>query len=282
MFSIKDLFSIFRRPSASPKTHQTYYLSLCCIIKDENQYLEEWIDYHQKIGVEHFFIYDNGSAVPIRETMKTLASGAPVTVIEMPGKNKHIKAYQHCLDKFGATSNWIGFIDTDEFIVPKTDSASLAEFLRDYESFGGLGLSWLIFGSNGHIQKPDGRQLANFTKRSDVSFSPNRHIKSIVQPRFVQSAFKSHCFKYKQGYTCVNEHYTPIDGQTADVSVDKIQLNHYYCRSLEEYHQKVTRGISDTKRKRKLEEFHYHDLESNLVEDTTILNILDKLNGGIK
>ena len=35
-----------------------YFLSLCCIIKDE-KYLEEFIIYHHIVGVEHFYIYDN-------------------------------------------------------------------------------------------------------------------------------------------------------------------------------------------------------------------------------
>lgn len=278
MFSVLDkiykFFGIARYPQIPPT-----YLSLCCIVKDENDYLPEWIDYHQKIGVEHFFIYDNGSQVPIRTSIAAMNGSDNITVIEMPGKNQHINAYQHCLDWFGNSSTWIGFIDVDEFIVPKTDTSSLPEFLKDYESYGGLGLSWLVFGSSGHIEKPVGSQLKNFTKRSDINFVPNRHIKSIVQPKFVQSAFKSHCFKYKPGYFCVNEHYTPIEGATADVSVQKIQLNHYYCRSLEEFHQKMRRGISDTKRKRKLDEFHAHDSESNAIEDTTILEVLDKLGG---
>ena len=35
-----------------------YFLSVCCIIKNE-RYLEEFIIYHHIIGVEHFYIYDN-------------------------------------------------------------------------------------------------------------------------------------------------------------------------------------------------------------------------------
>ena len=37
------------------------YLSLCLITKDEHLYLPEWLDWHRKLGVEHFYIYDNGT-----------------------------------------------------------------------------------------------------------------------------------------------------------------------------------------------------------------------------
>ncbi|SDF87844.1 Glycosyltransferase family 92 [Dyadobacter soli] len=277
MFSIQKLLSKFRSSDIDQKAEPEYYLSVCCIVKDENDYLPEWLDYHRKIGAGHCYIYDNGSKTPVKELIDALGYAGFVTVTRIPGQNMHVKAYQHCLDNFGYKSRWIAFIDMDEFIVPKNESANLPEFLEKYENYGGLGLSWLIFGSNNHISKPAGSQLQNFTRRSEISFPPNRHIKSIVQPRHVRSAYKSHCFKFKPGFSCVNEHFVPIEEAVADVSVDTIQLNHYYCRSLEEYHQKMERGISDTKRKRKLEEFHNHDNESNAVEDTTILRILEKL-----
>lgn len=277
MFSLKNLLSKFRSDNAEQPTDPEFYLSVCCIVKDENDYLPEWLDYHRKIGAEHFYIYDNGSKIPVKDIVQTIGYEQFVTVTSIPGQNMHVKAYQHCIDNFGCNSKWIAFIDMDEFIVPKNETASLPQLLKKYEDYGGLGMSWLIFGSNHHIDKPAGSQLENFTRRSEVTFPPNRHIKSIVQPRHVQAAFKSHYFKFKPGFACVNEHFIPIEEALADVSVDTIQLNHYYCRSLEEYRQKVERGISDTKRKRKLEEFHNHDRESNVVEDRTILAVLDKL-----
>ena len=45
-----------------------YFLSLCCIIKDE-RYLEEFIIYYNLLGVEHFYIYDNESNYKISERL---------------------------------------------------------------------------------------------------------------------------------------------------------------------------------------------------------------------
>ncbi|WP_019945201.1 glycosyltransferase family 2 protein [Dyadobacter beijingensis] len=277
MFSIKNLISTLKGANVGQPAEPEYYLAVCCIVKNENDYLREWLEYHRKIGVEHFFIYDNGSEIPVEETVNTLGFNSFATVIEMPGKRKQVKAYQHCIDRFGKRARWIAFIDMDEFIVPKTDDVHLPKLLEKYENYGGLGVSWLIFGSNNHQRKPAGSQLENFTKRAEVDFLPNRHIKSIVQPQHVRAADMAHCFYYKQGFFCVNEHFMPIPHATADPSVDFIQLNHYYCRSFQEYHQKVARGNADTKRKRKLEEFHNHDRDANAVVDTTILDILKRL-----
>jgi hypothetical protein len=273
-----NIFNPFARKTVSSIPHNSFYFSICCIVKDENEYLEEWIRYHLTVGAAHFFIYDNGSEIPVKDSVQRFGLDQYVTIIDYPGKNKHVKAYNHCLKHFGASSKWIAFIDVDEFLVPKNEEYSLPEFLKDYEPYGGLGVNWLIFGSSGRQKKSDLSQLESFTLRSEPDFLPNSHIKSIVQPKYVKSALKSHCFIYVTGQNCVNENFEIVPDSFSPNSTHKIQLNHYYCRSLEEYHAKIKRGISDTKRERKLEEFHYHNEASNKVEDTTILEILRSKN----
>ncbi|KAA6439138.1 hypothetical protein FEM33_12710 [Dyadobacter flavalbus] len=47
-----------------------HYLTICCIVKDENESLEEWINYHRKIGVQQFYIYDNESKKSVKQTLQ--------------------------------------------------------------------------------------------------------------------------------------------------------------------------------------------------------------------
>lgn len=37
--------------------HCRYYLSIGAIFKDEARFLDEWIEFHLGIGVEHFYLY---------------------------------------------------------------------------------------------------------------------------------------------------------------------------------------------------------------------------------
>ena len=75
-----------------------YKTIICAILKDETPYLEEWIKHHLAIGVEHFVLYDNNSAIPIRETLKTYIRTGDVEVIECPiVESPQLKAYNHCL-----------------------------------------------------------------------------------------------------------------------------------------------------------------------------------------
>ena len=58
-----------------------YYLALCCIIKDEKiEYVREWLDFHSLIGVEKFFLYDNQSQVPLRQSLKSYVAQGKVTI----------------------------------------------------------------------------------------------------------------------------------------------------------------------------------------------------------
>ena len=273
---LKKIIERFWSGNNNQQTDEVYDLCLCCIVKDENDYLAEWINYHLKTGVQHFYIYDNGSIVSIASTIKQLNLLPYVTVISMPGKARQVKAYWHCIQNFGKNAKWIGFIDTDEFIVAKTTRGNIVNFLKDYAQYGGLGINWLIFGSNGNVEKTGRPQLESFTKRSDESFSVNRHIKNIVQPQYVAAVMGAHHFAFKGDKYLVNENFIKVDGSFSDVSVSKIQLNHYYCRSLAEYDAKIKRGYGDTSKKRTLDEFYYHDADSNKVTDTTILELFPK------
>ncbi|WP_184543775.1 glycosyltransferase family 92 protein [Mucilaginibacter sp. FT3.2] len=251
-----------------------YRLAVCAIVKDENGYLAEWIGYHAGIGVEHFYLYDNGSRIPIVETLAELGLTHLATVRTYRGVAVQAKAYSDCIRRFGSESRWMAFIDVDEFIVPKNDGNNVADLLASYEEYGGIGMNWLVFGSSGHLARTNRPQLESFQMRSDANFSVNRHIKSIVQPRYVRKAANPHYFKFKKGKFTVSERFERIPHSFSDVSTELIQLNHYYCRSLEEYQDKIARGLADDGRRRDIAEFYYHDKDSNKVRDTTILDIL--------
>ncbi len=255
------------------------YLSLCLMFKDENQYLEEWFLYHLLLGVERFYIYDNGSRINARETLRPYVEQGRVIVLDIAGKGAQLAAYDHFLKTFAKETFWAGFIDTDEFLVPKT-CKDLRVFLQDYEKNAGLSVNWLIFGSNGHKTRPDGGQILNYAVRTPFEMPENQTVKSIVRPDTVIIPHSPHHFIYKEGYCCVNEQgYSNYD-QVAPFSAERIQLNHYWCRSEEELEQKFSRGRGDggTAYERKL--FEYYNQQA-IIEDKAILNLLQaKLSPG--
>lgn len=248
------------------------YLSLCLICKDENQYLQEWVDYHILAGVERFYIYDNDSQIPVRETLAEYIQKGWVVVMEIHGRPKQLNAYDHCISVFGKQSRWIGFIDTDEYLVPKK-TLDLKDVLKEYEEFGGLAVSSYFFGSNGHRTPPPGGQIISYRMRADEAFVENKLVKSIVQPEKILFAHTPHDFIYQQDAFGVNEEKKFLDNQAFPHHSAVIQLNHYYCRSLAEIDQKISRGRGDTTAAWKRNRFDATNTMS-VYEDTTIIDLV--------
>jgi hypothetical protein len=236
--------SAYCLPSRESKGKAMKYLGLCAIVKDEDPFLEEWICHHALLGVEAFIIYDNGSAYPVRERLRPYMHGSFLTVVNIRGKGRQMIAYNHCLNSFGRHFRWLGFLDLDEYAVPKRTN-DLRVLLQDYEDAAALGLGWQWFGTSGHKTRPRGTQLENYVLALDNDHW-RRHIKSFVWPRGVAGMWSPHFAVPFQGGHTVNERHEPVDGAvSASFSADHGQINHYYYRSWQDYYEKMLRGLPD-------------------------------------
>lgn len=257
--------------------HKMDYLSLCLIHKDENEYLEEWVRYHRLIGVERFYIYDNDSQLSPDDDLRPFVEEGLVHLLPIHGKAQQMAAYDHCLREFGQQSRWIGFVDTDEFILPKT-ATDLRTFLQNYEDFGGLAINCPIFGSSGHINKPAEGQIASYHLRTPWGLPENRLVKSIVQPAQVVLPFSPHHFLYKENAWCVNESGSRVDKMRIPPAAEKVQINHYWCRSAEEHERKLSRGRGDGGVPYDNDRYPYYDRLA-VIEDHQINDLLVKITG---
>ncbi len=256
------------------------YLALCCIAKDEDASLREWICYHSLLGVEHFIIYDNFSAYPIRHRLKEFGAQKNITLLVLPGQAMQMQAYQHCLDNFGEQFKWIGFLDLDEFVCLKKDD-DLRVFLSEYENYAGLALNWRLFGSNVHIQKPAGPVIANYTQAYPEKAQIHLHVKSFVQPARTFSVSRPHNFLYKPGEFCVNARHRPLPSDTpfSQPEYGSAWINHYYFKSQQDWEEKLLRGRSDTaleSLRRQYGDFYIQFAEP-WQDETTILRRLPEL-----
>ena len=75
---------------------------IVCIVKDEADYLEEWLAYHFALGVDHVLLYDNGSTDGSATLLKTYQNHGLVTVIDWPLGGAQLAAYNHALRFLGA------------------------------------------------------------------------------------------------------------------------------------------------------------------------------------
>jgi hypothetical protein len=241
-----------------------YFLSVCCIIKNE-RYLEEFIIYHHIVGVEHFYIYDNESDRPISDRLKNFYFERLCTVINFPGKNQQFPAYQHCIKNYGNETKWLAIIDGDEFILPKQKFWTIRDLLVKHETAQAIGINWVNFGSNFHDNIQKGFQVDNY-RRCENKFNP--HIKSIVQPQYVITINHPHFATIKDTTKYIDCKGNIINGPFNSFdTTDLIQINHYHFRSLEDYKQKKKRGNADGPAHVKVNEKTHHSICNDIVDD---------------
>ena len=202
-----------------------YKLSVVAIMKNEGPYLREWIEYHKLVGVEKFYLYNNGSTDDTVEILSPYVKSGLVELIDFPGEKKQIPAYNDCVARHKMDTQWLALIDLDEFIVPDSGWDKVTDILDKLSKhISQIWIRWVFYGSNGHITKPDGLVTESYTKRAKKQ---TWHYKSIVNPRLV---FSTGC------------HEQVVAKRTKQMPTKVIRINHYFCKSWEEFSKRAGRG----------------------------------------
>ena len=242
------------------------YVSICSIMKNEENYLDEWLFFHINIGIEHFYLYDNDTENK-EQILKIIKKyDKYVTLYSISGKVQQLNAYNHCLSQHKNDTHWLATIDLDEFLIPNKKD-DLKDAISSYEQFDGIGINWLMFGNNGH-EKIDNNYsvIDRFNKccepdnnldhslESTNKFDPCCHIKTIAKPTKILSYPNPHFAIYKNnGFAC-DEKKNLINGSnkkigfagTNFVSHDFLQVNHYSVKSWEEFKKRRTQPLADS------------------------------------
>ena len=68
----KSKVTILSDVTITPYPRSYHNLSIYTMIKDIGAMLPEWIEYHLMLGVEHFYLYDNGSTDNTRKILQNI------------------------------------------------------------------------------------------------------------------------------------------------------------------------------------------------------------------
>lgn len=243
------------------KTEKRFGVSIAAIVRNEAPYIAEWIEYHGLVGIEHFYIYDNGSTDDLAEVLRPYLLDGRATLIAWPDFPGQISAYNHALKIFGRDSEWMALLDIDEFI--RVDggrrlAAALAEFASEADQ---ILLPWLQFGSSGHDAKPDALVIEAYVHRQQT---PHKQPKSIVRPQAIRWAGVHHC-ETLSGRTVNGAGERVAEQWILDRPADgPIRVHHYFTKSRAEFVGKIARGQVDGGQGKGLADFHrfvtdFHD-----------------------
>lgn len=213
--------------------------SLLCattVVYNVTKFLNEWILYHSKIGVEKFLLYDNGSEDDLHRSVNDLvAQGYDVNIYSWRWPKTQESGFSHSAVYARDACSWMMYLDVDEFIFSPSwqnlsrPSKSLLQSQLPSKS-GQIIIGCHEFGpSYQTVHPPDGVTQGYSCRRRNE----NRH-KSIVLLSAVDDSLVNviHHFQLKAGQT------------TRRIGTGSIVVNHYKYQAWPEFKAKFRRRVS--------------------------------------
>jgi hypothetical protein len=220
-------------------------IGIGAIVREAPAALLEWIAYHRVVGVENFWIADNGCEPSARQLLQDLDRIGVINYIPFPldpDRSPQLPAYTKILNSARSFKGVLAFIDADEFLVPDGDSLRpCVEKAFSDETVSALALNWACFGSSGQLFSEDSLVIERFTRRAPRDFSANHHFKSMVRPERVNYFANPHFAILHQGRYVdatgreLKAHPRHGGGLSTEISWTGIRVNHYIIKSLEEF-----------------------------------------------
>jgi len=233
------VFAFFLRIIAN--TQPTYELSIAAIFQNEGPFLQEWIEYHRMVGVEHFWLYNDKSTDNWEEVLRPYITEKIVEIIDWPSHGfKHhivnqVNAYKDALKKSTGVTKWLALIDIDEYILPAQERTVTECLSNHFAHAAGVYINWRNFGTNGVSLQANESMLFRLTACSIPNHFYNSIGKSIVKPEYVQldDVWYAHHFVLKPGAVYCNGDAQPLKFMGIDLKLDRkahnkfLRINHY-------------------------------------------------------
>lgn len=222
------------------------------VIKDEQEYLDDFIRYHLNMGIDifvfedvfshsHSYITDKYDNVELH-SVKELYNEEEIPQLIEDRKNKvppqtdfinRGLRYIHSLNKY----DWCALIDIDEFI---TCTEKFPDILDRYKEHQAVLIYWQNYGCSGHIYKPDDNRPPYEIYTEKCSYEKYSDEKYFKITKFIVNMNK---YKptMKFWIHCANIDFVKADmtyKRTA-ICLEPLYLRHFITRSFEEFCHKI-------------------------------------------
>lgn len=268
-------WTVAKQLSREKKEHFTHEVAIVAIAKNEGLYIREWVEYHRLVGIKKIFLYDNESADDTHKLLQPYIGSGLVEYQLIPGIGRQLDAYNDAIAKHRHECRYMAFIDLDEYIMPEKPYELIADVvsrvLSKRNNAAGIALNWCLYGNSGHKKRPAGLITESYIDRAHETNPMNHMVKTLCNPRLVHDYISPHYPQYKLGAISVDStgKLRSKGWFCRDLTFKNIRLNHYYCKSEEDYIIKTSRGLGDRAGNYDLSK--YEKMNFNDVHDESML-----------
>lgn len=225
-----------------------FEVAICVLMKDAENYFEEWLEYHFAMGFDAVYIYDNSPSFELKNwygntrNHSTFGKAEVIHWLDESVYNQN-HAYADCVENFGHKTDYFAFIDVDEFLVIRSPKYNdIQSILEDYlVPYGGaLTVNWMLVGSsnnsvysplpitkrNQYRAKEAHPVVKSFAKTSDYIEHINPHGVEVRSPATIHTTKYPGALFKPASSTFASDHERPSD---------ILLLYHYRFGSKKEY-----------------------------------------------
>ena len=216
-------------------------------IKDENKYLDEWITYHKKLGVNHIFIIDNNDIDGEDPYNIINKYNDYITYINERGNrilDFQVITYKIIYNKFKQLYDWFIFIDIDEFITLNADN-NINDYLSRniFNNVDQICLNWTIYDDNDLIYADYSIPVQKrFTRRMEYDYDKEYPLynlqKCILRGNLNIDEHRIHnIVNFNIPFYTVNNRGDELNQLygSSEHNEDLAYIKHYITKSLEEF-----------------------------------------------
>lgn len=215
------------------KTHVNKYpvfkdeIIFSTIVKNEDNYIKQWIDFHLNLGISRFIIYDNSNEYKLSQILAKYIENNQVILIHWPypyrtfigGLSGQATHQNHSIYAF-RNSKYIGLFDIDEYINIQEKKQNINDFFEE-----------LIIKENININEISSFRLLNkfFYNPYNLPTDGNNFLRIFNCDNIDENCHQK-CFAIPKNIKIYSIHMV-IDGYSYsiyDVNKKYVFFNHYY------------------------------------------------------
>ena len=215
-------------------------LCICQLIKDEHNYIEEWIEYHHNLGINRFYLIEDITSKSHKELLQKYDYVEVYRLLDLIDAQEEFMlnntyrqyiVYRMFCRLWRGDNDWLFFIDPDEYI--EITKERLYNILYDCKNQPAIPMRWKNMECNDHIYHPN-----NHEKYSLLNTYTNYNFKIYNHKLIINCNVycKDLDCKYWNPYLFPHK-FTP---KIKYYHKHQIFLKHFLCKSFEEWVDRLT------------------------------------------